>query len=156
MEAAPQVEHLKARVIMATSTSHLRTWSVRTNLCNVTTDTITTMVVKVTEVVEVVIKLTATRIARIISALLKVEAAEAEANIEGRITTEVEAAITTIMITEIKEEGVTTVVIAMSMVTIAVGASEAADIMTLIEEGIIIAVKDIHVVAREIMMIGSQ
>ena len=127
----------------------------KTNLCNVITDTITTMVVKVTEVVEVVTKLTATRIARIISALLKVEAAEAEANIEGLITTEVEAAITTIMITEIKEEGVTTVVIAMSMVTIAVDASVAADIMTLIEEGIIIAVKDIHVVVREIMMIGS-
>ena len=127
----------------------------KTNLCNVITDTITTMVVKVTEVVEEVTKLTATRIARIISALLKVEAAEAEANIEGLITTEVEAAITTIMITEIKEEGVTTVVIAMSMVTIAVDASVAADIMTLIEEGIIIAVKDIHVVVREIMMIGS-
>ena len=111
---------------------------------------------KVTEVVEVETKLTTvTEIARKILALLKVEAAEAEASIEVRITIEVEAAITTttIMTTENKEEGVTIAVIATNMVTIVVDASAAADIMT--EEGIITAEMVIHVVVIEIRMIVS-
>ena len=115
------------------------------------------MAVKVTEVVGVATKLTATRIAKRITPLLKVEAAEAEACIEVHITIEVEAAIITItiMIAEIKEEDATTVVTATSMVTIEVDASVVEDIMTLTEEGIITAVKDIHVVVREIKMIVS-
>ena len=116
-------------------------------------DIITT--IAVTEVVEVATKPTATRIARKTLELLKVEAEEAEAGIEGRITIEVEAAITTIMTAETKVEGVTTVMIAMNIVTIVVDATAAADIMTLIEEGIIIAEVDIHVVIREIRMIVS-
>ena len=144
---------------MAISISRLKTWSAKTNRCSVTTDTTTTMADKVKEVVvEVATKLTVTRIARrTTAALLKVEAAEAEASIEVRITIEVEAAITTttIMITENKEEGVTIAVIATNMVTIVVDASAAADIMTLIEEGITTAEMDILVVVIEIRMIVS-
>ena len=157
-EAAPQIEHLKAKAtIMAISISRLKTWLAKTKRCSVTTDIIiTTMADKVIEVVAVATKLTTvTRIARKILALLKVEVAEAEASIEVRITIEVEAAITTttIMITENKEEGVTIAVIATNMATIVVDASVAVDIMT--EEGIITAEMDIHVVVIEIRMIVS-
>ena len=142
---------------MAISISRLKTWLAKTNRCSVTTDTIiTTMADKVTEVVEVETKLTTvTEIARKILALLKVEAAEAEASIEVRITIEVEAAITTttIMTTENREEGVTIAVIATNMVTIVVDASAVADITT--EEGIITAEMVIHVVVIEIRMIVS-
>ena len=156
-EAAPQKEHLKAKAtIMAISISRLKTWSAKTNRCSVTMDTTTTMADKVKEVVEVATKLTVTRIAWRTSALLKVEAAEAEASIEVRITIEGAAITTTpIMITEIREEGVTIVVIATNMVTIVVDASAAADIMTLIEEGITTAEMVILVVVIEIRMIVS-
>ena len=141
---------------MAISISRLKTWSAKTNRCSVTMDTTTTMADKVKEVVEVATKLTVTRIAWRTSALLKVEAAEAEASIEVRITIEGAAITTTpIMITEIREEGVTIVVIATNMVTIVVDASAAADIMTLIEEGITTAEMDILVVVIEIRIIVS-
>ena len=141
---------------MAISISRLKTWLAKTNRCSVTTDIIITMADKVTEVVEVETKLTTvTEIARKILALLKVEAAEAEASIEVRITIEVEAAITTttIMTTENREEGVTIAVIATNMVTIVVDASAVADITT--EEVIITAEMVIHVVVIEIRMIVS-
>ena len=158
-EAAPQKEHLKAKAtIMAISISRLKTWLAKTKRCSVTTDIIiTTMADKVIEVVAVATKLTTvTRIARKILAPLKVEAAEAEASIEVRITIEVAAITTTpTMITEIREEGVTIVVIDTNMVTIVVDASAAADIMTLIEEGITTAEMVILVAVIEIRMIVS-
>ena len=147
---------------MAISISRLKIWSVKTNRCNVTTDTIITIMAAkamLTGVVEVATKMTATRIARRSMELPAVEAAEAEVGIGDHITIEVEAATTTITImrTEIREEGVTIAMSATSMVTIVVDASAAADIITLIEEDIItIAGKEIHVVVvREIRMIGS-
>ena len=83
--------------------------------------------------------------------LAVVEAAEAVVGTEDHITIEVPAAttITTIMRVEIRVVGVTIAMSATSMATIVVGASAAADIITLIEEAIE------EVALSEIKMIGS-